>query len=311
MVGSWCIIAPAVRRGYLQRLLATKQIFCYLHNIQNVNIWYKASILSNLSHIKFYTMEVFVGPCEGPTMKCVCLVHPPTTHPRHLAQRSKAALPTVPRPQTHTFSESSCQELFKDGNVTQIQRQWQLQIRRRRQRQRRGRQDNTWNTYSVLYFRNPDDSPSPAQHCPEQSSKVFKCVQTCSKLVQTCSNVFKLVQNLFKGVQMCSNLFKTGSNVFKLVQSLFKCVQMCSNLFKTCSNVFKLVQNLFKCVQMGSNLFKTCSNEFKCVQMGSKLVQMCQMCSSLSKTCSNVFKIVQKLSDFPVHGVRHDKQSLI
>ena len=85
-------------------------------------------------------------------------------------KRLKAALPTVPRPQTHTFSESSCQELFKDGNVTQIQRQWQLQIRRRRQRQRRGRQDNTWNTYSVLYFQNPDDSPSPAQHCPVQSS---------------------------------------------------------------------------------------------------------------------------------------------
>ena len=32
---------------------------------------------------------------------------PPTTHPRHLAQRLKAALPTVPSPQTHTFSESS------------------------------------------------------------------------------------------------------------------------------------------------------------------------------------------------------------
>ena len=38
-------------------------------------------------------------------------------------KRLKAALPTVPRPQTHTFSESSCQELFKDGNVTKIQRQ--------------------------------------------------------------------------------------------------------------------------------------------------------------------------------------------
>ena len=38
-------------------------------------------------------------------------------------KRLKAALPTVPRPQTHTFSESSCQELFKNGNVTQIQRQ--------------------------------------------------------------------------------------------------------------------------------------------------------------------------------------------
>ena len=38
-------------------------------------------------------------------------------------KRLKAALPTVPRPQTHTFSESSCQELFKNGNVTQIKRQ--------------------------------------------------------------------------------------------------------------------------------------------------------------------------------------------
>ena len=38
-------------------------------------------------------------------------------------KRLKAALPTVPRLQTHTFSESSCQELFKNGNVTQIQRQ--------------------------------------------------------------------------------------------------------------------------------------------------------------------------------------------
>ena len=61
--------------------------------------------------------------------------HPPTTHPRHLAQRLKSALLTVPRPQTHTFSESSWQELFKDGNVTQIQWQWQWQIRWQRQRQ--------------------------------------------------------------------------------------------------------------------------------------------------------------------------------
>ena len=37
-------------------------------------------------------------------------------------------------------------------------------------RQRRRRQDNNWNTNSVLYFRNPDDTPSPAQHCPVQSS---------------------------------------------------------------------------------------------------------------------------------------------
>ena len=48
---------------------------------------------------------------------------PPTTHPRHLAQRLKAAFQTVLSPQTHTFSESSCQELFKNSNVTQIQRQ--------------------------------------------------------------------------------------------------------------------------------------------------------------------------------------------
>ena len=72
-----------------------------------------------------HTGCLFVGPLPGPTMKCVCLVtsttHPPS--PRHLAQRLKAALPTLPRPQTHTFSESSCQQLFKNSNVTQIQRQ--------------------------------------------------------------------------------------------------------------------------------------------------------------------------------------------
>ena len=50
---------------------------------------------------------IFVGPLPGPTMKCVC--RPPTTHPRHLAQRLKAALQTVPRLQTHTFSGSACQ----------------------------------------------------------------------------------------------------------------------------------------------------------------------------------------------------------
>ena len=38
-------------------------------------------------------------------------------------KRLTAAHRTVPRPQTHTFSESSCQELFKDDNVTKIQRQ--------------------------------------------------------------------------------------------------------------------------------------------------------------------------------------------
>ena len=32
-----------------------------------------------------------------------------STHPRHLAQRLKAAHLTGTRPQTHTFSESSCQ----------------------------------------------------------------------------------------------------------------------------------------------------------------------------------------------------------
>ena len=38
-------------------------------------------------------------------------------------KRLKAALLTVPRPKTHSFSESSFQELFKNGNVIQIQRQ--------------------------------------------------------------------------------------------------------------------------------------------------------------------------------------------
>ena len=46
-------------------------------------------------------------------------------------------------------------------------------------------------------------------------SQMFKCVQTCSKLVQ-----------------MCSNLFKTRSNVFKHVQTYSKPVKMSSNLFK-------------------------------------------------------------------------------
>ena len=27
-----------------------------------------------------YLIFVIVGPCEGPTMKWVCLVHPPPTH---------------------------------------------------------------------------------------------------------------------------------------------------------------------------------------------------------------------------------------
>ena len=144
----------------------------------------------------FLYLFIFVGPLPGPTMKCVCLVHPPTTHPpppthppttlsseieictsdsptppnpyifwklvtRAIQRRQrdtntktmtmtntmtktktvtktkrlKAAHLTVPRPQTHTFSESSWQELFKDGNVTQIQWQWQWQIRWQRQRQ--------------------------------------------------------------------------------------------------------------------------------------------------------------------------------
>ena len=37
---------------------------------------------------------------------------------------------------------------------------------------------------------------------------LFKCVQTCSKLVRMCSNGFKWVQTCSKVVQICSNLFK-------------------------------------------------------------------------------------------------------
>ena len=114
--------------------------------------WYTCGSVST-GREKLPFNVLFVGPLPGPTMKCGCPVMPPT-HPRHLAQRSKAALPTVPRPQTHTFSESSCQELFKNGNVTQIQRQWQLQIRRRRQRQRQRQRD--WK----LHFRQ-SHAPKP------------------------------------------------------------------------------------------------------------------------------------------------------
>ena len=31
-------------------------------------------------------------------------------------------------------------------------------------------QENNWNNNSELYFQNPDDSPSTAQHCPVKSS---------------------------------------------------------------------------------------------------------------------------------------------
>ena len=83
------------------------------------------------------TIEFYLHFCRTPTRSDheVRLSSPPTTHPRHLAQRSNSALLTVPHPQTHTFSESSWQELFKDGNVTLIQWQWQWQIRWQRQRQ--------------------------------------------------------------------------------------------------------------------------------------------------------------------------------
>ena len=99
---------------------------------------------------------LYVNICRTPTRSDheVRLSGPPTHHPRHLAERLKAALPTVPSPQTQTFSESSCQELFKDGNVTQIQRQWQLQIRRQRRRQRQRERD--WK----LHFRQ-SHAPKP------------------------------------------------------------------------------------------------------------------------------------------------------
>ena len=31
----------------------------------------------------YFIFILFVGPCEGPTMKCVCPVHPPTTTTTH------------------------------------------------------------------------------------------------------------------------------------------------------------------------------------------------------------------------------------
>ena len=92
-------------------------------------------------------------------------------------------------------------------------------------------------------------------------SNLLKCVQTCSKLVQMSSNMFKCVH-------LCSNLLKTCSSVIICVQmssNVFKCVHLCSNLFKTCSNVFKCDQTCLKLVQMCWNVLKLVQNLFKCV----------------------------------------------
>ena len=63
-------------------------------------------------------------------------------------------------------SESKSSWLFKNGKGTQVQIQKQFQRRRQRQR----RQENNWNINSVLYFQNPDGSPSTTQNCPVLSS---------------------------------------------------------------------------------------------------------------------------------------------
>ena len=86
-------------------------------------------------------------------------------------------------------------------------------------------------------------------------SNLFKCAQTCLKLVQMCPNMFNFVQTCSKLFQMCSNLFKTRWNVLKYVQTcsnVFKCIKMCSDALK--------------CVQMCSNLFKTCSKQMWCTK---------------------------------------------
>ena len=54
MVESGCIIAPAVRRGYSQRLLATKQILCYL---QYLNIWY--NLFDQYLNIATFNTSIF------------------------------------------------------------------------------------------------------------------------------------------------------------------------------------------------------------------------------------------------------------
>jgi len=108
-----------------------------------------------------------------------------------------------------------------------------------------------------------------------------KLVQTCSilfKLVQTCSNLPNLVQscsNLFKLVQTCSILFKlaqTCSILFKLVQTcsnLFKLVQTCPNLSKfvhTCQNSSKLVQTWSRILQSSSLAFPNTKHDVRCFQ---------------------------------------------
>ena len=207
----------------------------------------------------------------------VRLSSPPTTtttHPRHLAQRSNSALLTVPHPQTHTFSESSWQELFKDGNVTQIQWQWQWQIRWQRQRQWQRQRDwklHIWQSHApkpihFLKARDKSYSKTATWHkykdndnykYEDKDKDKDEDAKTIPGTLTVCY-IFGILMTRPVQPSTAQNSLARCSNVFKLVQNLFKRVQMCSNLFKTCSNVFK-------CVQMCSNLLKTCSNKFKCV----------------------------------------------
>ena len=87
-------------------------------------------------------------------------------------------------------------------------------------------------------------------------SNVFKHVQTCSKLVQMSSNVFKWVQNLFECV---------------------KCVPACPKLVQMCSNVFKIVQKLSGFPVQGVRHDKQC------------LIQFILALHDLSKTPSSCF----------------------
>ena len=91
------------------------------------------------------------------------------------------------------------------GSWKHHERQWQLQLRRRRQRQREDAKTlivklTVCYIFGILMTR--PVQPSTAQNSLARCSNV----QTCSKLFQMNSNVFKCVKTcskLFKCVQMC------------------------------------------------------------------------------------------------------------
>ena len=70
----------------------------------------------------------------------------------------------------------------------------------------------------------------------------------CSDLFKTRWNVLKCVQTRSKLVQMCSNLFKTCSKLVQMCSNVLKCVQMCSNVFKCVHKAFRHISTHWRTV---------------------------------------------------------------